>query len=192
MPTLILGVAPGQYTAAMTANTILKRLLDAGMQFTEMSQSSAEKLVNEFVKNGQLRRKDAEKTVQQLVERGRSSTEQLFSAVQTEVAKQLGRFADRIDDLEDRIEDLAESLGLAAKANQDASPSAPPVTASSVEVPAEQAAKAATPAKKAPAKKAPAKQAPAKQAPAKKAPAKQAPGTSSGVAKVATKKAAKR
>jgi polyhydroxyalkanoate synthesis regulator phasin len=170
----------------MTANTILKRLLDAGMQFTEMSQSSAEKLVNEFVKNGQLRRKDAEKTVQQLVERGRSSTEQLFSAVQTEVAKQLGRFADRIDDLEDRIEDLAESLGLAAKANQDASPSAP-VTASSVGAPAEQAAKAATPAKKAPAKKAPAKKAPAKQAPAK-----QAPGTSSGVAKVATKKAAKR
>ena len=184
MPTLILGVAPGQYTAAMTANTILKRLLDAGMQFTEMSQSSAEKLVNEFVKNGQLRRKDAEKTVQQLVERGRSSTEQLFSAVQTEVAKQLGLFADRIDDLEDRIEDLAELLGLAAKANQDASPSAPPVTASSVEAPAEKAAMAA--------KKAPAKKAPAKKAPAKKAPAKKAPGTGSGVAKVATKKAAKR
>ena len=31
----------------MPANTILKRLLDAGMQFTEMSQTTAERLVKE-------------------------------------------------------------------------------------------------------------------------------------------------
>src|SRR6186997_313926 len=99
----------------MPGNAVLKRLLDAGVQFTEMSQSTAEKVVNELVHNGQLRRKDAEKSVRQLAERGRSTTEHLLTAIQAEVAKQLGRFADRMDDVEDRIEDLAEQLGLKAK-----------------------------------------------------------------------------
>ena len=66
----------------MAPNTILKRLLDAGMQFTEMSQNTAEKLVGEFVQAGQVRRKDAERTVQRLVDRGRSSTEQLARSIQ--------------------------------------------------------------------------------------------------------------
>ena len=47
----------------MTDSPLLKRLLDAGAQFGEMSQKNAEKLVNDFVKAGQLRRKDAEKTL---------------------------------------------------------------------------------------------------------------------------------
>ena len=46
----------------MTDSPILKRLLDSGTQFGEMSQKNAEKLVNDFVKAGQLRRKDAAKT----------------------------------------------------------------------------------------------------------------------------------
>ena len=99
----------------MPAQTIIRRLLDAGMQFSEMSQSTAEKLVSEFVKTGQLRRKEAEQTVQALVERGRSSTERLVATVQSEVGKQLGRFADRIDGIEDRIEDLAESAQMMAR-----------------------------------------------------------------------------
>ena len=36
----------------MTGNAQIKRLLDAGMHFTEMTQEQAEKLVKEFVKNG--------------------------------------------------------------------------------------------------------------------------------------------
>ncbi|HAP77707.1 MAG TPA: hypothetical protein DCR14_16705, partial [Acidimicrobiaceae bacterium] len=86
----------------MAAHPLFKRLLDAGMQFTEMSQEQAEKLVKEFVKTGQARRKDSEAMVQQLVERGRSATEQLVATVQAELSKQLGRFADRLDDVEDR------------------------------------------------------------------------------------------
>ena len=75
----------------MPANKIIKRLMDAGMQFTEMSQDQAERLVREFVKQGQTRRKDAEALVAELVERGRSSTEHFAAAVQAEVAKQFGR-----------------------------------------------------------------------------------------------------
>ena len=127
----------------MTGSPVLKRWLDTGMQYTEMSQKNAEKLVSDFVKAGQVRRKDAEKTIKQLVERGRTTTEHVVSLIQSEVSKQLGKFAKRLDDVEARVEDVAGNFGLGSK----------------------------TPAKKAPApaKKAAAKKAPAKKAPAKKA-----------------------
>ncbi len=156
------------------APNMIKRLLDAGMQFTEMSQSSADKLVRDLVHNGQLRRKDAEKTVQQLLERGRTTSEQLVATVQAEVNKQVARVTDRLDGIEHRLEELASKLGVgqpvapAAPAKPDATEKAPVAKASA--------------AKKAPAKKA---------AAATKAPAKKAPAGPSGVAKVATKKAAK-
>ncbi len=150
----------------MTGKPLLKRWLDSGAQFTEMSQKNAEKLVSEFVKAGQLRRKDAEKTVQRLVERGRSTTEHFVSLMQAEVAKQLGRFAKRLDDVEARVEDVASNFGLAKKA------------------PAKKAA-----AKQAAAKKAPAKKAVAKKAPAKKTAAKKTAAKKAVVKKAAVKKA---
>jgi polyhydroxyalkanoate synthesis regulator phasin len=160
----------------MAAKPLFKRLLDAGMQFSEMSQQSAEKLVSDFVKAGEIRRKDAERTVGLLVERGRSSTEQVLASVQSEVSKQLGRFAEQIDDIEDRLEDLAERMGMRSKSSAGATPSGG-------------AAKKA-PAKKAPAKKAPAKKAPAKKTAAKKTAAKKAPVKKAAVKKAAVKKAA--
>jgi polyhydroxyalkanoate synthesis regulator phasin len=149
----------------MTGSPLLKRLLDTGAQFTSMSQKNAEKLVSEFVKAGEMRRKDAEKAVQQLVERGRATSEHLISLIQAETSKQLGRFANRLDDVESRVEEVAGNLGFASKpARKSAGPSG--------------VAKVATkkaPAKKAPAKKAAAKKTAAKKAPAKKAAAKKAP-----------------
>ena len=130
----------------MTGSPVLKRWLDTGMQYTEMSQKNAEKLVSDFVRAGQVRRKDAEKTVKQLVERGRTTTEHVVSLIQSEVSKQLGRFAKRLDDVEARVEDVAGNFGLGSK----------------------------TPAKKAPAKKAAGPSGVAKVA-VKKASAKKAP-----------------
>lgn len=156
------------------APNMIKRLLDAGMQFTEMSQSSADKLVRDLVHNGQLRRKDAEKTVQQLLERGRTTSEQLVATVQAEVNKQVARVTDRLDGIEHRLEELASKLGV----GQPVAPAAPAKPDATEKAPA----KKASAAKKAPAKKA---------AAATKAPAKKAPAGPSGVAKVATKKAAK-
>jgi polyhydroxyalkanoate synthesis regulator phasin len=145
----------------MTGSPVLKRWLDTGMQYTEMSQKNAEKLVSDFVKAGQVRRKDAEKTVKQLVERGRTTTEHVVSLIQSEVSKQVGKFAKRLDDVEARVEDVAGSFGLGSKT---------PVK------------KAAPPVKKAAAKKSAAKKAAIKRSPAKKA------AGPSGVAKVAVKK----
>ena len=96
----------------MAANTLLKKLLDAGMQFTETSQASAEKLVSDLVKKGEVRRKDAEKTVQLLVDRGRSSSEHVLGSIQHEVSRQVSRFAERLDGIESRIEELAAQVGL--------------------------------------------------------------------------------
>ena len=143
----------------MSAQPLLKRLLDAGLQFTDTTQDQAEKLVREFVKNGQARRKDTEVLVEQVVARGREAAEQLVATVQAEVAKHTARLTAQLEDLESRVDDLAARLG--------------------VTVPGKKAAPApaAAPAKKAPAKKAPAKKAAAKKAPAKKAVAKKASDT---------------
>src|SRR5688500_16665146 len=94
------------------AQNPLKRLLDAGAQFTEMSQSTAQRVVNDFVKAGEVRREEATKTVQALVDRGRQTSDAIIGNVQAEIAKQLSRFAERFDEMEDRVEQLAESVGI--------------------------------------------------------------------------------
>ena len=138
----------------MSANSLIKRLLDAGMQFTAMSQEQAEKIVKDLVKTGHAKRKDSQAMVDELVARGREAGGAAFAQVQGELTKQLGRFAGRLDELERRVEDLAQKVGLASKLAPAPEP---------------------TPAKKAPAKKAGATKAPAKKAAATKAPAKKAP-----------------
>src|SRR4029079_2777718 len=90
----------------MTGPTVLKRLVDTGASYAEMSQKNAEKLVSDFVKAGQARRKDAEKMVQRLGERGREQTQYLIGVVKAEVTKQLGVFAGRLDDIETPVEEI--------------------------------------------------------------------------------------
>ena len=153
----------------MTGSPLLKRLLDTGAQFTEMSQKNAEKLVAVFSKAGQIRRKDAEKTVQQLVERGRATTEHVISLIQAEVSKQLGRFAKRLDDVEARVEDVAGNLGLASKVSAK---KAAPAKKAAVKPAAGPSGVAKVVTRKTAAKKATVKKAAAKKAPAKKAAAK--------------------
>ena len=53
----------------MAKNT-LQKLLNAGVQFTEMSRQQAESAVKTMVKAGEVRRSDAEAIIQQLIETG--------------------------------------------------------------------------------------------------------------------------
>ena len=159
----------------MTESPLLKRLLDAGTQFGEMSQKNAEKFVNELVKGGQVRRKDAAKTAQRLVDRGRASTEHLVSVIQAEISKQMSRLGDRLDDVENRVEEIAGNLGLGGRLSRKA--------------PAKKAARqAAGPSgvAKVTTRKAPAK----KKAAAKKAAAQKAAPKKAAAKKRAPKKAA--
>ena len=151
----------------MTNAPLLKRMLDAGLQFTGTSQEQAERMVKEFVKAGQARRKDSEELVRLLVERGRAASEQVVATVQAELNRQMGRFASRLDHLEVRVEEIASKLGL----------------------PGRPVAKKAAPKKAAP-KKAGAKKAAPKKAAAKKAAPNAAAAKKAGAKKSAPKKAA--
>ena len=143
----------------MATNDLIKRLIDAGLSFTQMTQAKAEEIVKDMQDAGQLRVDDAQATVQELVARGRESTENLVRLVQREVTKQLESMGVDMSDLEARVEELAARVGLRSQAP---------------------AAKAAAPAAAAPAKKAAAKKAPAtKAATEKTAPRKAATKRSS-------------
>jgi polyhydroxyalkanoate synthesis regulator phasin len=154
----------------MAQTNVLKKYLDAGVSFTNLTQSKAEALVKELVKAGEVQTEQAQAAVIDLLERSKRNTEALIEQIRKDIA------------------DSAESLGLATIAD---------ITRlekliSSIKIPGTAAAKPApAPAKKATAKKAPAKKkAAAKKAPAKKAAAKKAPAKKKAAAKKAPAKKA--
>lgn len=163
----------------MANNDLFKRLLDSGMQFSAMTQSRAESIVKELVKQGEVRRKEAEEFVAALVERGRESTERLTQLIEEEVGRQISRFAAQLDALESRVGALtgvASRRGPAAKAPAAKAPAKKAVAKKGAAAPAKASAKKA-PAKKSGAKKATAKKAPAKRSAAPAAARKVAMGT---------------
>ena len=158
----------------MATNDLIKRLIDAGLSFTQMTQAKAEEIVKDMQDAGQLRVDDAQATVQELMARGRESTENLMRVVQREVTKQLESIGVDLSDLEARVEELAARVGLRSNA------------------PAAKATAAAAPAKKAPAKKAAPKKATAKKAAPKKAATKKAGAKKTAPSKAAAKRSSTR
>jgi polyhydroxyalkanoate synthesis regulator phasin len=181
----------------MAQNDILKRYLDAGMAFTQLTRERAEAIVGDLVKAGEVRRKETEQQIEALLERSRKNTEDLVAIIRREVAEQLKSLG---------LEDLAKRAGASAAAAKETgketlegrapatTPPAPPANAPVKKAAPAKAAKKAAPAKKAsplivpgqPAKKAPAKKlivaggptkaaAPKKAAPAKKSAKKSPP-----------------
>jgi polyhydroxyalkanoate synthesis regulator phasin len=153
----------------MAQTNVLKKYLDAGVAFTNMTQAKAEALVKELVRTGEVQTEQAQSMATELLERSRKNTEAFIDQIRREIA------------------DSAENLGLATIADVKRlekliaaiRPSAPASTKA--------AATTASSAKKASAKKAPAKKkAAAKKAPAKKkAAAKKAPAKKKAAAKKA-------
>jgi polyhydroxyalkanoate synthesis regulator phasin len=142
----------------MAQNNTFKRYLDAGTAFMEMPRKRAESLVKDFVKAGDLQRKQAQQAVDDLLERSRKNTEQLVDLIRREITTQLSTLGVATKEDITRLESRLASL------------SGPkPVPGAPVKAQAKQApVKKAAPAKKATGKKA---------APAKKAAATpQTPG----------------
>ena len=138
----------------------IQSVIDSGLQFTEMQRKEAEKLVKKLVKAGEVRSAEADKTVQSLIERGKQTSAQIAELIKSEITKQFGWLADRVDEVEDQLESLVSRVsGRGGEAPKPAA-SAP--------------AKKAPAARKTAVRKAPAKKATAKKAPAKKATAKKA------------------
>lgn len=73
----------------VTQAETLKRYLDAGMAFTQMTRDRAEAIVKELVKAGEVQREQAQERVEELVDRGRRSSDALLEVVRKEIAKQL-------------------------------------------------------------------------------------------------------
>jgi len=143
----------------MTTNPIQK-LIDTGIQFTEMQRAQAEAVVRQLVEAGEVRRNEANQTIQALIAKGKETTAAIAEIVQHEVARQVGWMAERIDDLEDQLEALVSRF----TGGEEPAATTPP--------PAPKPAAEPAPAKKAAAKKAPARKVAAKKAPAKKTAAK--------------------
>ena len=169
----------------MADNDLLKRLLDAGMTFTAMTQARAEELIRDLVRAGEVQAEQAQSVIDELVDRSRRNSERLIDAVRTEIRQQMASLGlatkGDVEGLERRIADVAAAQGTRRAATRKA--------------PARKATKAARKsggrtvgAKKAGAKKAGAKKAGAKKTGAKKTGAKKATkATSSSKASRASK-----
>lgn len=127
----------------------LKRLIEAGQEFTEMRRSQARRIVADLVKQGQIAREQASGAVEELLDASRRRSEDLRDLIRSEVQRQLRALGVATRDDLDRLERRMRT----------------------------EAAKAS--AKKAPVNKAPTKKAAAKKAPTRKAPAKKAAGGAS-------------
>ena len=73
----------------MAQNDLLKRLLDAGVAFTQMTQKRAEEIVGELVRTGEMRAEQAQTMVQELVDRSRQNTERIVDSVRDDIRAQL-------------------------------------------------------------------------------------------------------
>ena len=104
---------------------MLRRYLDAGMAFTQLTRARAEAIVKDLVKAGELQREQTQDALEDLLERSRKNTDQLRDLVRKEIREQLA------------------SIGLATKDD-----------IARLERKLSGGAKTAAPAKKAPAKKA--------------------------------------
>jgi polyhydroxyalkanoate synthesis regulator phasin len=146
----------------MAQNEIVKRYLDAGANFTELTQRRAEAIVKDLVKTGEVQAEQAQQAVQDLVDRSRRSTEKFLELVRHEVRAQVASLGLASKKELARLEKRIDSLNPRSAARK----------APAKKTPAKKTAAKKTAAKKAPAKKAAAKKAPARKTAAKKAPAR--------------------
>ncbi len=73
----------------MAQNPLIKRYLDAGMAFTQMTQARAEAIVKDLVKAGEVQAAKTEELVNQILERSRKNTDRLLELVRKEVRDQV-------------------------------------------------------------------------------------------------------
>lgn len=134
-----------------------KRVLETGMQFTELRRSQAHRLAIDLVAQGQLARDQIGAAVDELIEISRRRSEELRAIVSTEVQRQLGALglATKRD-----LEALERRLHATTRA------AAKPTRAGTA--PAKKKAAAKRPARKMPAKQNAAAKPAARKVPAKK------------------------
>ena len=119
----------------MAQTDLLKKYLDAGLAFTQMTQQRAEAIVKDLVKTGEVQAEQATQRRNELLERSRKNTEAMMATIRKEVREQV------------------KALGLATQHDVE-----------SLRKEIASLRRSSTASTKAAAKKAPAKKAPAKKA----------------------------
>jgi polyhydroxyalkanoate synthesis regulator phasin len=106
----------------MASNERIRKYLDAGSVFGQVTRGRAEEIVRELVNAGDIQRNQAQEWVDNLVERSRKTSEQIIEMVRHEVAAQLNRVdAKAIEGLANQVADvLKKSADAGRKATKDA------------------------------------------------------------------------
>src|SRR3954453_23531737 len=111
----------------MPQNDLWKRYLDAGLQFTQMTQQRAEAIVRDLVEQGQVQAEQTQTAINELVDRSRQNTERMLDTVRKEVRNQIAvaevvtkdvaaRMQAQIDDLRNQLATSTRSGRPAKKA----------------------------------------------------------------------------
>ena len=138
----------------MTENEGLRRYLQAGMTFTDVTRGRADAFLRELIKTGEIERHKAQDWVEDVVKTGRDRSGAFISTVRGEVRKPFrGLGFTSVDDLAKNDDDTMSRSPAARKATGRSAKQAPATT---------------TPAKKTAARKVPTKKTVARKAPAKK------------------------
>jgi polyhydroxyalkanoate synthesis regulator phasin len=105
----------------MAENDMLRRYLDAGMAFTQLTRARAEAIVKDLVKAGELQREQTQDALEELLERSRKNTDQLRDLVRKEIRQQLASIGlatkDDIARLERKLTGGAKKAAPAKKAS---------------------------------------------------------------------------
>jgi len=108
-------VGARSYLSPMADNDLLKRLLDAGMTFTAMTQARAEDLIRDLVRAGEVQAEQAQSVIDELVDRSRRNSERLIDAVRTEIRQQMASLGlatkGDVERLERTIADVSAAQG---------------------------------------------------------------------------------
>jgi polyhydroxyalkanoate synthesis regulator phasin len=154
----------------MVENDLLKRYLEAGLQFTQMTLPRAEAIVRDLVKAGEMQASQTQSFVADLVDRSRENSERLVALIRDEVARQLAALElvtrESFARLETQVESLRAQVGLGGAGTTTKKSTAR--TSSTKKAAAGKATTKKAAAKKTSGRKAPAKRAPAKRTAAQK------------------------
>jgi len=150
----------------MPENDLLRRSLDAGVAFTQLTRKRAESIVREWVRNGEVNREQATARVEELLERSRQNTDALLAVVRKEIDDRVAAL--NLVTRED-LAHLASRLGLPMRGAKAATPRSSATKSAASKSTAKKATATKSPAEKTAAKKAAAKRtAPQKSSAAKK------------------------
>jgi polyhydroxyalkanoate synthesis regulator phasin len=106
----------------MANNERIRKYLDAGSVFGQVTRGRAEEIVRELVNAGDIQRSQAQEWVDTLVERSRKSSDQIIDMVRHEVSAQLSRVDGKaIENLSKQVADvLKKSADAGRRATHDA------------------------------------------------------------------------